>query len=136
MLNVQINGTSDAALPDFTPFAKTILAEKGVQAGSFTFTLVDEDEIMRINQAYLNRDYITDIISFNLAEDEEDPIADIYICLDQAQDNANHYQKSLESELKLLIIHGILHTLGYEDYSPEDRANMEAEQDRLLALHP
>lgn len=114
-------------------FAKRVAQEKAIHQGSIDITFVSTDTIVKLNQDHLNRDYITDIITFNLGT-IEDPIGDIYICPEKAQENAQAFNNELEAELKLLIVHGILHVLDYKDYTDEDKKTMETEQDRILAL--
>ena len=87
----------------------------------------------KINQQYLNRDYDTDIISFNLGSAEA-PEGDIYISCEQARENVEDLDHGYEDEIKHLIIHGILHLLGYQDYTKEDKKNMLKEQQRLFDL--
>jgi len=86
-----------------------------------------------MNTQFLERSYSTDILTFNLGT-IENPIADIYISVDQAQKNAKMFKQSLNEEIKLLIVHGILHILDYRDYTKKEKQVMEEEQTRLLQL--
>ena len=74
----------------------------------------------------------TDVITFNLGT-ESDPHGDIYVCVDDAARNAHALNHSLETELKTLIIHGLLHLIGYTDYDEDAKAEMFNKQDELLA---
>ncbi|MFT5171265.1 MAG: putative rRNA maturation factor [Candidatus Marinamargulisbacteria bacterium] len=114
-------------------FIRKILKLKNLTSGSFEFTLVNNTKIIEINKEFLNRDYATDIISFNLGEIDS-PIGDIYISVEKAKENAETHNQTFDNELKLLIVHGILHLLDYKDYSDEEKKVMFKEQERLLNL--
>ena len=118
---------------DIETYIRKILMLKKLESGSYEFTFVNNKEIVEINQKYLQRDYITDIISFNLGS-PDNPEGDIYICFEKAEENAKENNQSLDDEIKLLIVHGILHLLDYKDYTDEEKAIMYKEQDRLLKL--
>lgn len=115
------------------PFAKKVAKLKAIKTAQIDITFVDSATIHTINKKHLNHDYVTDIITFNLG-DTTSPIGDIYICVAQAQENANEFNTTLDNEIKLLITHGILHLLGYRDYTDTEKEQMDAEQTRLLAI--
>ena len=118
---------------DIEDFVRHVLPLKSISHGSFEFTFVDADTILTLNEAHLDHDYVTDIITFNLGTPEE-IFGDIYICVEKAAENAALYGQSLEEEIKLLIIHGILHLLDYNDVTAEEKSVMDLEQYRLLEL--
>jgi len=120
---------------NFSPekLVRALLALRNVSAGSFSFTFVDDPNMIALHEKFMNDPSTTDILTFNLNTLEE-PEADIYICVDEAKRNANRYKQSLDKEIQLLITHGILHALGYTDYDDDSKAIMFKEQDRLLAL--
>lgn len=103
------------------------------QAGSFSITFVDQETIKKINKDYLNKNEVTDIISFNLGNLKQIE-GDIYIAFQQAQENAKTFNNTLEKEIKRLIIHGILHLLDYKDYTSHEKEIMEEEENRLLKI--
>lgn len=112
-------------------FAKKVAKLKSIKTAQIDITFVDSKTIHNINKKHLNHDYVTDIITFNLG-DTTSPIGDIYICVQQAKENAETFKTTLDNEIKLLITHGILHLLGFRDYTDSEKANMDAEQNRLL----
>jgi rRNA maturation RNase YbeY len=112
-------------------FAKKVAKLKGLSSGQIDITFVDAETILKINMDHLQHNYVTDIITFNLG-DTTTPIGDIYICIDQAIENAKAFAYTFENEIRLLIIHGILHLLGFTDYTDEEKAIMDAEQTRIL----
>ncbi|NBV42472.1 rRNA maturation RNase YbeY [bacterium] len=132
MIEIEINSQSVIPVPfDAQTYLQRVIRILNIPAGAFEINFVDRDTIVSVNQRFLGRDYSTDIITFNLA-DEKAPIeGDVYICLDQVRDNAAELGHSFDYELKIVLIHGILHLLGYEDYTPEDKSVMDAEQVRI-----
>ena len=114
-------------------FIRAALDLKYVSEGSIDFTFVDDDYMISLHKTYLNDATQTDIITFNL-ESSIKPLGDIYICVDEAKRNAAHLKTSFENEIKHLILHGILHLIGYTDYNPFEKIYMIDEQTRLLTL--
>ncbi len=76
-----------------------------------SLALVDKKEIKKFNKVYRKKDNITDVLSFTL--DDKYILGEIIICLEQARKQAKEKKKTLKSELQLLVVHGILHLLGY-----------------------
>lgn len=74
-----------------------------------------DQEIQKLNKEYLDRDYPTDVLSFNMDEERDDGtyyLGDIVVNIDQAERQAEEYGNSLEEELAQLVEHGVLHLLG------------------------
>ena len=88
---------------------------------------------MEVNREYLQHDYYTDIITFDYTEG--DVISgDLFISLDTVRSNAEQFGQEYERELYRVIIHGILHLCGINDKGPGEREQMEAAENRALAL--
>lgn len=86
-----------------------------------------DEELLEINQSYLNHDFYTDIITFPLDEDEKQLEAELYISLERVKENSNTLNVSFELELYRVIIHGVLHLCGYDD---TDNHNKEIMRDK------
>ena len=98
-----------------------------------SLNFVPDQEIIEINKEYLNKDYATDVISFDLGETPETgQIADIYISPEVARQNAEHYRCDFSSELARVVIHGMLHVIGYEDTTDTERNEMRLLEDKFL----
>ncbi len=93
---------------------------------------VDEKLIHDINKKYLQHDYSTDIITFNYSEDNSILEGEIFISVDDAQKNAKKFKVLLENEILRLLVHGILHMIGYDDIEPNDRRRMKRVENRLV----
>ncbi len=87
--------------------------------------LVSEKEIVDLNKKFFNSDELTDVISFSLIEGEEiigdGLLGEGFICVDVAEENAKEYGNTFEEELGLLVIHSVLHILGYEHKSKNSK---------------
>jgi len=90
----------------------------------------DSDKISDLHKQYLNDPGITDVITFNLGDSQIE--GEIYICVEQAQNQAAEYQVSLSDEISRLIIHGLLHLKGFEDNTEEKRKIMKHQEERFL----
>ena len=120
-----------------TAAAEAALAYEGA-AGDITISVVDDEEIHRMNREYRGVDRPTDVLSFLAAEGDAFPaipdafLGDIAISLPRAEMQAEEYGHSLLRELTFLTVHGMLHLLGYDHMMDEDRARMFARQDEIL----
>lgn len=97
------------------------------------FVFCDNKFIHAINKEHLGHDYVTDIITFDYSKDNQ-LTAEIYIAPQHVRDNAIDYNVSFKDELHRVMIHGILHITGYNDQSPEQKAEMRHKEDYLLSL--
>lgn len=135
---LQVFNPSDFDLPVNDSTLLNILAqiEQGEKAA---FTLlevvyVDEDEIIRINNKYLDRDYITDIISFRYDEDETNQAIEgtLYCCAARIAEQASEFSASRPEEFCRVFIHGLLHLIGYDDQSKAEKEQMTLLEDLYL----
>lgn len=107
-------GGSDLPRPLLQRAIQRTLKAETVERGQFSLTFVDDDSIRELNRRYLDHDGVTDVIAFALHEDDEAPLGDIYVGIDQARRQARDAGIALEEELVRLAIHGTLHVLGYD----------------------
>lgn len=103
--------------------------------GTINIIFCDDQYLHKINLDYLKHDYLTDIITFN-NNDGDIISADIFISIDRAEENARKYKVKKISEIHRLIIHGILHLLGYDDKTPGEKQLMSEREDYYLSLLP
>ncbi len=95
---------------------------------------VDEPTIQKLHDDYLHDASSTDIITFDLGVSPEGArLGALYICPEVAKRFAARYKVTLGQELHRLIAHGILHLLGYDDHSPQDKRRMRREENKILA---
>ena len=123
---------------------KEIILSKNRRVGDINYIFSNDEYVLEVNRKYLGHDYYTDIITFDTSEYDEqiadnkvDTIsADIIISLDTVAANAVTYSADFPQELYRVIIHGILHLVGYDDLNEADSCRMRKAEDEALALLP
>lgn len=117
--------------------AETVLNDYYEELPDFTLSFLTPDEIRELNRTYRNVDSVTDVLSFE-SDGEIDPetgkeyLGDILICAEQAGKQAEMSGHPIENEISLLEIHGLLHLLGYDHMTEEERQEMWNLQDEYL----
>jgi len=121
--------------------AQKILNVSGCPDSELSLLLVDDEQIHEINRDYLDHDYPTNVISFAMREGEgadvqPDLLGDVVISVETALRDASEAGTSFESELYFLLLHGVLHLLGFdhERGSEEDARCMEAREQEVFSL--
>ncbi|MEQ9261977.1 MAG: rRNA maturation RNase YbeY [Owenweeksia sp.] len=99
-----------------------------------SYNFVSNEEILSINWQYLKHDYYTDIITFGYVEGEEVE-GEIYIGKDQVRTQAEDYQTTFVNELLRIMAHGLLHLIGFNDETREEKIRMKEEEEKSLILH-
>ena len=122
MNNINIfNETKEKVNVDILNLVNYALKKESINKVEFNIIFVDNNKIRDINKKYRNIDDYTDVISFALEDYDKSLfegfriLGDIYISLNKVEEQAKVYNHSYERELSFLIIHGLLHLLGYED---------------------
>jgi probable rRNA maturation factor len=100
-----------------------------------TYILTNDEYVRAVNVEHLDHDYYTDIITFPMADIEGEVEADIFISIDRVRDNADTYGVSFESELRRVLVHGVLHLLGHSDETEADKKAMRKLEDDMLNLY-
>lgn len=116
---------------------RTLIKEKAL-ASIFSIIFVSEEEIQTINKTYRQIDKVTDVISFAFEDNKDDfmlenrVLGDIYICIPRMISQAKEYGHSETRELSFLVVHGLLHLLGYDHMNKEDEEKMFGLQKEIL----
>lgn len=111
----------------------TFKAEKK-NLSSLQYIFCSDDYLLEINRQYLQHDYYTDIITFNLGT-EKSIEGEIYISVERVKENAQLMHTSFKEELHRVIFHGILHLCGHKDTLKSEKQDMRRKEDRLLQLY-
>ena len=135
MISYQTEGVRmpDIKKRETTRWIKAVAASYGKKTGEIGYLFVDDEKILEVNREYLGHDYYTDIITFDYCEGDT-LNGDLVISLDTVRTNAEKFHKTYDEELHRVIIHGILHLCGINDKGPGEREQMEAAENRALAL--
>lgn len=116
-----------------TAWLRRVAQDYEKSLGEIAYIFTNDEEILRINREFIGHDYYTDHIGFDRSA-RGILSGDIYISLDTVCTNAELYAKSYNEELHRVIVHGLLHLCGVTDKTPEERAVMEAAENKALAL--
>lgn len=129
MLNGQIENRAKTRLERFLQSAR----KQANVPGEVNILFAEQDEVRRLNREYRGKNKATDVLSFPAAEVPGGGrlIGDIVVCVDIARANANSLGHSLEDELKILLLHGLLHLAGHDHES--DNGKMAALEQKLRA---
>ncbi|HRO42300.1 MAG TPA: rRNA maturation RNase YbeY [Flavipsychrobacter sp.] len=97
-----------------------------------TYIFCNDNYLVEINQKFLNHDTLTDIITFDLSENEDDLVSEIYISIDRIKENAEKFKVQYEQELHRVIFHGALHLCGFKDKTSIAKEKMRQQEDSCL----
>lgn len=119
---------------------RLLRAEGQAQDTEVSILLTDDAHIAQLNSQYRHVEGPTDVLSFSQTEGDDEPIpgmednllGDVVISVETAQRQAAEQAKSLESEMDMLLVHGLLHLLGYDHAEPDEERVMFAKQDEFL----
>ena len=114
----------------FDWICKTIESE-AKQLRHLNFIFCNDEYLHKINLEYLNHDTYTDVITFPYSEGEIIE-GDIFISIERIKENSNKFEVDFDNELYRVMIHGVLHLLGYLDKSPEDKVLMTKKENEYL----
>lgn len=110
----QLSAFIDGLVKEYLPVKKTNL----------NYIFCNDDYLLEKNQQFLNHDTLTDIITFDLSEKEEELAGEIYISVERVAENASKFSIDYNTELHRVIFHGALHLCGFKDKKKEDKALM------------
>jgi len=108
-----------------------VVKENGFEVGEINYVFCDDKYLHKLNVEFLKHDTLTDIISFdntlgNLLN------GDIFISIDRIKDNAKDFKVTFEEELHRVMIHGVLHYMGFKDKSDDDKREMRNQENQAL----
>jgi rRNA maturation RNase YbeY len=128
--------SEDVSIPkisrrNITTWIKKVITSEGKVSGDISFIFCSDDYLLKVNRKYLGHDYYTDIITFDYVSDLIIS-GDIFISLDRVLENAGEFKTTFGDELNRILVHGVLHLLGYKDKSKKDKNLMTEKEDFYL----
>jgi rRNA maturation RNase YbeY len=113
----------------------SVCQKEGKSLSEISIILCSDEYLLDVNQKHLDHDCYTDVITFDYTENSA-VSGDIFISIDRVEDNARSLGISVLDELHRIMIHGLLHLLGYSDKTKGARQDMTAKEDFYLSLRP
>lgn len=110
---------------------KFVAESEAKRLGDISVIFCSDNYILDVNIKYLKHDYFTDIITFDYCEDNL-LSGDLFISIDSVRENASFYGTEFSDELNRVIVHGLLHLIGYDDHTDEDIAMMRSKENYYL----
>ena len=120
---------------------QTVANDRGYAVGELNYIFCSDPYLLEINRQFLGHDYETDIITFDNSDDflletgTKGVSADIYISIDTVRANGDVYGEGFDRELLRVMVHGLLHLIGYDDCDPWHQQRMRAAENRALKLY-
>lgn len=103
------------------------------RVGNISIIFCSDNYVLDINQKYLQHDYFTDIITFDYCEGDR-LSGDLFISVDSVRENSVEFGTEFKDELNRVIIHGLLHLVGYDDHTEKDIKLMRSKENYYLSL--
>lgn len=130
---------SDVTTPRFnkkkaTAWIKTVARKHKTNIKEINYVFCSDSYLLGINKQFLKHNTLTDIITFRLSEKIQPVEAEIYISVERVSENAIIYKSSFDKELHRVIIHGVLHLIGFKDKKPTEKALMRKTEEACLSL--
>lgn len=112
---------------------KKVVENEGKELGELNIILTRDKELLELNKTYLSRKYLTDVITFEYNH-EKKISGDIYLSVERIRENAFKFNERVDREILRVIIHGILHLMGYRDQKDEEQTKMRQKEDECLYM--
>lgn len=119
------------AAESLSRWLESVVRSEDRQPGEVSFVFCSDPFLHEMNVAYLDHDTLTDVITFPYRDDRVE--GDIFISVDRVRENATDLGVRFEDELHRVMVHGVLHLIGYTDTTPEEKAAMRQKEDVYLA---
>ena len=131
--------TLDVEMPPIDPqrdkaWIEAVTQGYGKSIGELYYYFCSDEKLLEINQQRLGHDFYTDIVTFPLTDCETVLSSEFCISVDRIKENAETFGRSYESELHRVIIHGVLHLIGFDDHTDEEEKVMREKEEKALKL--
>ncbi|GIS21245.1 MAG: endoribonuclease YbeY [Bacteroidota bacterium] len=119
--------------PEVAELINIVAISKGKSIDKFFYHFVSETKIQQVNNDHLKHNFVTDVITFDYSDDKTIS-AEAFVCPEEVLKNAKIYSQPPENEVIRVLLHAVLHVLGYDDKSKESRQEMRKQEDHFLAI--
>jgi len=116
-------------------FINSLIAKEKKNLNNLNYIFCNDNALLEINRKYLNHNFYTDVISFDLSSSRKEILADVYISVDRIRENAKSFKTTLKEELHRVMLHGLLHLCGYNDKTEVQRQLIRKKEDFYLNLY-
>ena len=116
-------------------FIEMMFNREGKELRSLNYVFCSDSKLFSINKQYLNHDYYTDIITFDLSKKKMPIEGEVYISVDRVKDNAVLYNETFQKELHRVIFHGVLHLCGFGDKNKRESIKMREMELKYLKMY-
>jgi rRNA maturation RNase YbeY len=117
-----------------TSWIKNVIKREKRKLHSLSYVFSSDEHLLELNSQYLEHNTLTDIITFDYSNDPDSIHGEIYISIERVKENASIFKESFDKELHRVIIHGVLHLMGYDDKRGTDKALMREKEEAYLSL--
>jgi rRNA maturation RNase YbeY len=135
LFNNADKGTSLRFRTKLKAFISKQCQKEGIRIEALQYVFCSDAYLLDINKRFLNHDFYTDIISFDLSEKKGSLVGDVYISIERVKENAKTEGNLYMHELLRVIFHGALHFCGYKDKKPADVKMMRSMEDKWLKAY-
>jgi rRNA maturation RNase YbeY len=132
--NIYLHSECDfeaGSVSNLEPWIKTVITKENKTLGEINYIFCTDEYLLEKNQTFLNHNTYTDIITFDYSE-ENQISGDIFISIERVKENARKFAVEFETELKRVMIHGVLHLIGYKDKSEDEQKLMREKENFYL----
>ncbi len=131
--------SEDVDLPNFnqdtvTYWLSNVCSNELKELEEVSIIFCSDEYLLEMNKQYLEHDYYTDIITFDYCVDNQ-ILGDLFVSIDRVADNAILNNVTFDNELLRVMVHGVLHLIGYKDKSPDEELLMRSKEDHYLNLY-
>ncbi len=116
-------------------FINGLIAKEKKNLNNLNYIFCNDNALLKINRKYLDHNFYTDVITFDLSSSRKEILADIYISVDRIRENAKSLKLPLKEELHRVMLHGLLHLCGYNDKTEVQRKLIRKKEDFYLNLY-
>ena len=114
---------------------RSVIIKENSSLKSLSIIICNDDYLLNLNKTYLKSNHFTEILTFDNSDEEDEIEGDIFISIERVKENASKFKSVVSDELNRVIVHGVLHLLGYGDKSTKDKSSMQEKENYYLNIY-